>query len=61
MIEKLVVGAQFKALCRRDTRLKGRTAMPKLAADLTMLFNEVDFLDRFAVAASPMREQHALR
>jgi hypothetical protein len=31
--------------------------MPKLAADLTMLFNEVDFLDRFAVAASPMREQ----
>ena len=26
--------------------------MPKLAANLTMLFNEVDFLDRFAAAAS---------
>ena len=25
--------------------------MPKLAANLTMLFNEVDFLERFAVAA----------
>ena len=25
--------------------------MPKLAANLTMLFNEVDFLDRFAAAA----------
>jgi len=26
--------------------------MPKLAANLTMLFNEVDFLDRFAAAAT---------
>ena len=25
--------------------------MPKFAANLTMLFNEVDFLDRFAAAA----------
>ena len=25
--------------------------MPKLAANLTMLFNEIDFLDRFAAAA----------
>src|SRR5258707_9053973 len=25
--------------------------MPKLAANLTMMFNEVDFLDRFAAAA----------
>ena len=25
--------------------------MPKFAANLTMLFNEVDFLDRFEVAA----------
>ena len=25
--------------------------MPKLAANLTMLFNEVDFLDRFGEAA----------
>ena len=26
--------------------------MPKFAANLTMLFNEVDFLDRFAAAAA---------
>ncbi|MDP7533991.1 MAG: hydroxypyruvate isomerase, partial [SAR202 cluster bacterium] len=26
--------------------------MPKFAANLTMLYNEVDFLDRFAAAAS---------
>ena len=25
--------------------------MPKLAANMTMLFNELDFLDRFAAAA----------
>ena len=25
--------------------------MPKLAANLTMLYNEVDFMDRFAAAA----------
>ncbi|MBX6392495.1 MAG: hydroxypyruvate isomerase, partial [Burkholderiales bacterium] len=25
--------------------------MPKFAANLTMLYNEVDFLDRFAAAA----------
>ena len=25
--------------------------MPRLAANLTMLYNEVDFLDRFAAAA----------
>ncbi|MFP6744724.1 MAG: hydroxypyruvate isomerase, partial [Alphaproteobacteria bacterium] len=26
--------------------------MPKLAANLSMMFNEVDFLDRFAAAAA---------
>src|SRR5438093_11493493 len=26
--------------------------MPRLAANLTMLFNEIDFLDRFAAAAN---------
>ena len=26
--------------------------MPKLAANITMMFNEVEFLDRFAAAAS---------
>ena len=26
--------------------------MPKFAANLTMMFNEVDFLDRFAAAAA---------
>jgi hydroxypyruvate isomerase len=25
--------------------------MPKLAANLTMLYNEIDFLDRFGAAA----------
>ena len=26
--------------------------MPKLAANLTMMFNEIDFLDRFEAAAA---------
>ena len=26
--------------------------MPKLAANITMMFNEVEFLDRFAAAAA---------
>src|SRR5258708_30760666 len=33
------------------TELRQRRPMPKFAANLTMLYNEVDFLDRFAAAA----------
>src|SRR5258708_2266844 len=33
------------------TELQQKRPMPKFAANLTMLYNEVDFLDRFAAAA----------
>lgn len=33
-------------------RLSGNSPVPKLAANLTLLFNEVEFLDRFAAAAA---------
>ncbi|MGF6697574.1 hydroxypyruvate isomerase [Paraburkholderia sp. MM5496-R1] len=34
------------------TDLRDKSTMPKFAANLTMLFNEVPFLDRFAAAAN---------
>src|SRR4051812_8858210 len=36
---------------RRKHRAVADAAMPRLAANLTMLYNEVDFLDRFEAAA----------
>src|SRR5207302_8779438 len=39
-----------RAYRRRAARLKARDTMIKLAANLTMLYNELDFLDRFEAA-----------
>ena len=44
--------AASKADPRPDTSYCGLKKMPKLAANLSMMFNEVDFLDRFDAASS---------
>src|SRR6185295_16363256 len=39
-------------IARRRHACRGTTKMPKLAANLTMMFNEVSFLDRFEAAGA---------